>query len=47
VAEVNDFAADFSLEPPGRLDFGKQEAPREKSARLLAETDDRCGIHRT
>ena len=42
VAEINDFAADFRLQPPGRLDFGNQEPPREKPARLLAETNDGC-----
>ena len=41
VVEENDFAADLRLQPPGRLDFGKQEPSREKSARLLAETNDR------
>ena len=47
MAEENDFAADFLLQPPGRLDFGEQEPSREKPARLLAETDYRCRTHET
>ena len=45
VAEENDLAADFRLQPPGRLDFGDEKAFREKPARLLAETNDGCGSH--
>ena len=45
VAEEDDFAAEFRLQSPGRLDFGDQEPFREKPARLLAETDDRRGSH--
>jgi hypothetical protein len=41
VAEENDFAANLALQPPGRLDFGKQVALRKKPARLLAKTNDR------
>ena len=40
VVEENDLAADFGPEPPGRLDFRKQEPPRKKSARLLTEAND-------
>jgi hypothetical protein len=47
VTEKNDLAANFLLQPPGRLDFGKQEPSREKPARLLAETDDRFRTHET
>jgi hypothetical protein len=47
VAKEDDLAADFLLPPPRRLDFGEQEAAREKPARLLAETDDGCRTHET
>jgi hypothetical protein len=45
VVEKNNLAADFRLQLAGRLDFRKQEPPREKPARLLAETNDRRGGH--
>ena len=45
VAEEDDFAADLRLQPPGRLDFGKQKPPRKKPARLLAEANDGRGSH--
>ena len=41
VAEKNNFTADFFLQPARGLDFGDEEAFREKPAGLLAETDDR------
>ena len=41
VVEENDFAADFCLQPAGGQDFGNEKPLREKSAGLLAETDDR------
>jgi len=41
VAEEENLAADFLLQPPGGLDFGKQVALREKPARLLAKANDR------
>ena len=44
VAEEDDLAADLGLEPPGRLDLGDEEAPREKPAGLLAEADDRAAV---
>ena len=40
VIKENDFAADFALQPPRGLDFGKQKAFREKPAGLLAKTND-------
>jgi hypothetical protein len=46
VAEENNFAAHLPLQPAGRLDFRKQESSREKSARLLAETNDWRGGRR-
>jgi hypothetical protein len=45
VVEENNFTADLRLQPAGRLDFGDEEAFREKPARLLAETNDRRGGH--
>ena len=45
VVEENDFTAEFGVQPPGGPDFGEQEAPREKSARLLAETNDGSRAH--
>ncbi len=45
VAEENNFAAHLPLQPAGRLSFRKQEPSREKSARLLAEANDRRGGH--
>ena len=38
VAEENNFAANFFLQPPRCLDFGKQKSFWEKPAGLLAET---------
>jgi len=40
VIEENNFAAELRLQPVGGLDFGHQEALREKPARLLAKADD-------
>ena len=45
VIEEDDFAADLLLEAAGGLDLGDEEAFREKSAGLLAKTNDRCGAH--
>jgi hypothetical protein len=45
MAEKDNLAADFILQPTGRLDFCEQETSREKPARLLAKTDDRFGTH--
>jgi hypothetical protein len=45
VVEKNNFTTDFRLQPAGRLDFRSQEPFRKKSARLLAETNDRRGGH--
>ena len=46
VKKENDFAADFRLQPPGRLDFGDEKPFREKPAWLLAKTNDRRVVHR-
>ena len=43
--EKGDFPADFFLETPGRENLSDQITLGEKSARLLAETNDRM-IHR-
>jgi hypothetical protein len=43
VQEEHDLAADLGLEAPGRHELGGEKASREKSAGLLAETDDRGG----
>ena len=45
VAEEHDLAADLRLQPPRGLDFGDEKPPREKSAGLLAKTDDRGCAH--
>jgi hypothetical protein len=45
--EKDDPAAQFSLQPPGGLDFRKEKAPWKKAARLLAEADDGGGVHST
>jgi len=44
VKEEDDVSADFVLEPSSRQNFSEQESLRKKSARLLAETDNRL-IH--
>src|SRR5262245_10442548 len=44
VTEKNDFAAEFLLQAAGRCNFGEQESLGKKSARLLAETNNRM-IH--
>ena len=45
VAEEDDSPADLRLQPPGGLDLGDEEPPREKAAGLLAESDDRLRAH--
>jgi hypothetical protein len=45
VKEKDDFSPDFLLKTPGRRNLGKQKSLWKKSARLLAETNNR-GIHR-
>jgi len=44
VKEKDDISADFVLEPSSRQNFSEQESLWKKSARLLAETDNRL-IH--
>jgi len=44
VKEEDDVSADFVLETSSRQNFSEQESLRKKSARLLAETDNRV-IH--
>jgi hypothetical protein len=44
VKEEDDVSADFVLEPSSRQNFSEQESLWKKSARLLAETDNRL-IH--
>jgi hypothetical protein len=43
--EKNDFSANLLLKTPGRQNLSEQESLGKKSARLLAETDNRV-IHR-
>jgi hypothetical protein len=45
VKEKDDFSPDFLLETPGRRNLSEQKSFRKKSARLLAETNNRV-IHR-
>jgi hypothetical protein len=45
VEEKDDFSAYFILEPPGRCNLSEQKSLRKKSARLLAEANNRV-IHR-
>jgi hypothetical protein len=45
VAEEDNLAANFLLQSPGGLDFRDKVTSREEPARLLAEADDRFGIH--
>jgi hypothetical protein len=45
VQEKYDFPADLFLQAPRRGDLGEQKPLRKKSARLLAEANDRV-IHR-
>src|SRR4030095_12486258 len=45
VKEKDDFSPDFLLETPGRRNLSEQKSLRKKSARLLAETNNRV-IHR-
>jgi hypothetical protein len=44
VKEEDDVSADFALETSSRQNFSEQKSLRKKSARLLAETDNRL-IH--
>ena len=44
VTEKNDFSADLLLQPASGHNFSEQESLRKKSARLLAETNNRV-IH--
>jgi len=44
VKEKNDFSADLLLQAPSRRNFSEQESLGKKSARLLAETNNRM-IH--
>jgi hypothetical protein len=46
VKEKDNFSANFLLETPGRQNLSDQEPLRKKSARLLAETNNRV-IHRS
>jgi hypothetical protein len=42
VIKKDDLTADLGLEFPRGGKFGVEEAPREETAGLLAEADDRC-----
>jgi hypothetical protein len=45
VEEKDDFSPNFVLKTPGRGNLSEQKSLRKKSARLLAETNNRV-IHR-
>jgi hypothetical protein len=45
VKEKDDFSSDFLLEPPGRQNLSEQKSLGKKSARLLAETNNRMIHH--
>jgi hypothetical protein len=45
VAEVHNFAPEFRLQPSRGLNFGIQIPPWKKTARLLAEANNRRSIH--
>jgi hypothetical protein len=45
VKEKDDFSPDFLLEPPGCQNLSEQKSLGKKSARLLAETNNRMIHH--